>query len=60
MKKIILLKAPLILWNVIAFIVAIYAAVTKIEGMGYATGIFLGIILGLYGFGMYLERKEEK
>jgi len=52
MKKIWLLKGWLIVLNAILFISSIFTGETS-------TAVILGILLGLYGLGVYLEKKEQ-
>jgi hypothetical protein len=55
-----LLKAPLALLIVISFIASIYAAATNLQGITFGTPIFFGIILILYGVGLWYEKKKKE
>jgi len=58
-KKIvpILLQIPLMLVMIVSFFGSIYAAYAKIGGIGFATPVIIGIIIALYFYGRYLEKK---
>ncbi len=60
-KKIvpILLQLPLILVMIVSFFGSIYAAIYNISGIGFATPIIIGIIIALYFYGRYLEKKHR-
>jgi hypothetical protein len=60
-KKIIpiLLQIPLILVMILSFFGSIYAAIYKISGICFATPVIIGIIIALYFYGRYLERKQR-
>lgn len=60
-KKIlpILLQLPLILVIIASFFGSIYAAIYKIGGIGFATPVIILIIIVLYFYGRYLERKRR-
>jgi hypothetical protein len=58
-KKIIalILQLPVILLLITSFFVSIYAAIKNISGIGFSTPVILGIIIILYFYGRYLEKK---
>lgn len=56
----IILKVPLILIVIISFFVSIYAYYMKIQGIGIAPSIILGIIIILYFLGVYLGRNRKE
>jgi len=62
MKKIIpiLLQIPLLFVIISSFFAGIYAAITKIQGISFAVPIIMAIIITLYFYGRYLEKKSKK
>lgn len=61
-KKLIsmLLQLPLLLIMIASFFGSIYAAIYRISGITYSTPVIIFIILALYFYGRYLEKKKDK
>jgi len=59
-KKIIslVLQSPLIILVIASFFGSIYAVIAKIGGISIAVPIIIGIIIALYFYGRYLEKKS--
>lgn len=53
-----ILKAPILLMMLAAFIGGIYAAANRIQGVTYATPVILGVLIALYIWGEVLANKE--
>jgi len=53
-----ILKAPMLLVMLAAFIGGIYAAAMKIQGVTYATPVILGVLIALYAWGEVLANKN--
>ncbi|MBS3079564.1 hypothetical protein J4218_05570 [Candidatus Pacearchaeota archaeon] len=60
-KKIVLLllQLPLILVMIVSFLASLYLAIVGLMGIGFATPIILGLIIVLYFYGRYLEKKRR-
>ncbi len=60
-KKIVsvILKSPLVLLVIFAFIASIYASIKKLAGITYSSSVILGIIILLYFIGVFLNRKNS-
>ena len=56
--KVMLLKAPLLLLVLSAFIAGIYAAANNMQGVSWGAPVLTGLIIVLYAIGMYLERRK--
>ncbi|MBS3089205.1 hypothetical protein J4402_05555 [Candidatus Pacearchaeota archaeon] len=52
------LKAPLVLIIIAAFIASIYAASVNLQGITWGTPIVFTIILGLFVLGWWFENKK--
>jgi len=59
-KKVVawILKAPMLLIMLAAFIGGIYAAATGLQGVTYATPVILGVLIALYAWGEVLANKN--
>ena len=53
-----ILKAPLLLVMLAAFVGGIYAAAMNIQGVTYATPVILGVLIALYAWGEVLASKD--
>jgi len=54
-----LLQLPLLIVMIASFFGSLYAAIYKISGINYSTPIIIFLIICLYFYGKYLERKRR-